>query len=113
MARIDGDVVLIRDEMYSISTSHHQAHVRRAAYYSNYTRFYVADVTTGNHQWNITYYKTKLRKLADQWHNAREYKKGIVNRYKALAGEAREYAEHYHVTDLLPPLFGLELARYF
>jgi hypothetical protein len=120
MARIDGSVALIRDETYSMSTSKHQAYVRSALWQHGYTRFHVLDLILQyivfpyrNHQTNIDHYQAKLRKLADQWHNAREYKQGYVNQYKAIADEARAYAEHYHVTDLLPPLFGLELARYF
>ncbi len=106
----DSDIVLYRDDTYSISTSRHQCFVRRAI--SHCRVFKVASLNTQRtkiHVENIAHYIWKLRELADSfWAGLRG--RGHFDRYIGIVKEAREYAEYFKCKDLLPPLFGLELS---
>lgn len=105
---IEPNIVLFRDESYSISTSSHQHYVRSAI---SHCRVFNVISLTPNHKDNIKHYLAKIRETANRFWNARAgYVKWHNTDYFALATQTRDYAKHFNCENLLPPLFGLELS---
>lgn len=109
MARIDGNIVLFRDESYSTSTSGHQNHAWQAVH-SKHRIFRVTAISKPlNHVVNIAHYVRKARWAADDfWRSQYCAVRGKL-RYTKIVQEARIYAGHYNCKEMLPALFGLEL----
>jgi hypothetical protein len=106
----------MRDEKYSVSTSQHQTHVWRAVHrkYKIFNVKYLGPFDSQlAHKGNVDHYVKKLRALADDFWRSRDFgsprMKILFDIYHGKVEEAKEYCKRYQCSDLLPPLFGLEL----
>ena len=118
MARIDRDVVLMRFEHYSQSTSNHQAHVLNSVR-GQYAHIFnvktlgidpgIITIPATRHVINIEHYVERAHRLADTFWFSRNHAKYDKKEWDDCIEEARNYVRYYECEDLLPPLFGLEL----
>lgn len=114
MARIEGEVCLIRDERYSPSTSQHQRHVLDSVY-GKYKLFHVKHIAPVNghdeetHKINLCHYADRLRAIAKVFWGARKRLDSLMSRYQSVVAEAKEYCTYYECGQYMPPSFGLEL----
>ena len=106
---VKSNVVLYRNETYSVSTSSHQSLVRQALSPLRDIRVYTVG-TLGDDVQNMLDYVYRVRKEADTFWNCRNFAEDHKIRYEELVAESIAYNKEFNLDFQFPPLFGLELS---
>jgi len=100
IARIDGNILLIRNASFNHVIKRHKELVEQAAQ-QKYKIYHVQNLEL-KHKTNIEYYVSQTRNLASQfWKNPTKEAK---EKWKECIKEAKDYAQHYNCS---PPDFLL------